>query len=150
MADKIISVVGTVASRLPDLPIKDAQLIFVKDKQQIALDLGGKRTFYNQINILKTEQERKDLLAPINGCFYFVVGTAVLWFYNDNWKQITTPPNNFLFIDIELPELGIENTLYINKNQKNISIWDESIKAFISVGNATYSISNEDIDKLFN
>ena len=150
MADKIISVVGTVASRLPDLPIKDAQLIFVKDKQKIALDLGGKRTFYNQINVLETEQERVDLLAPISGCFYFVVGTAVLWFYDGNWKAVTTPPENFLFIGVELPELGSENKLYVNTKERNISVWDDKQKAFIPVGNATDSISNEDIDKLFN
>ena len=149
MADKIISVVGTVASRLPDLPIKDAQLIFVKDNQKIALDLGGKRTFYNQINVLETEQERVDLLAPISGCFYFVVGTAVLWFYDRNWKAVTTPPENFLFIGVELPELGSENKLYVNTKERNISVWDDNKKAFIPVGNATDSISNEDIDKLF-
>ena len=51
MADKMISVIGTVASRLPDLSIKDGQLIFVKDKKKIALDLGGKRTFYNDIEV---------------------------------------------------------------------------------------------------
>ena len=32
MASKVISVIGTVANRLPDLPIKDGQIIFVKDK----------------------------------------------------------------------------------------------------------------------
>ena len=149
MADKIISVVGTVASRLPDLPIKDAQLIFIRDKQKIALDLGGKRTFYNQINVLETEQERVDLLAPISGCFYFVVGTAVLWYYDGNWKSVTTPPENFLFVGVELPELGVENTLYVNKHKRNISVWDDELKAYILVGNTTDSISNEDIDKLF-
>lgn len=149
MADKIVSVVGTVASRLPDLPIKDAQLIFIKDKQRIALDLGGKRTFYNQINVLETEQERVDLLAPISGCFYFVVSTAVVWYYGKKWKAVTTPPENFLFVGVELPELGVENKLYVNKNKRNISVWDDDIKAYIPVGNTTDSISNEDIDKLF-
>ena len=149
MADKIVSVVGTVASRLSDLPIKDAQLIFIRDKQKIALDLGGKRTFYNQINVLETEQERVDLLAPISGCFYFVVGTAVLWYYDGNWKAVTTPPENFLFVGIELPELGVENKLYVNKHKRNISVWDDELKTYIPVGNTTDSISNEDIDKLF-
>ena len=149
MADTIVSVVGTVASRLSDLPIKDAQLIFIRDKQKIALDLGGKRTFYNQINVLETEQERVDLLAPISGCFYFVVGTAVLWYYDGNWKAVTTPPENFLFVGIELPELGVENKLYVNKHKRNISVWDDELKTYIPVGNTTDSISNEDIDKLF-
>ena len=71
----ILSVISTTASRLPDLAIKDGQLIFVKDTQKVALDIGSRRTFYNQINILQTESERQSLLAPISGLFYFVLET---------------------------------------------------------------------------
>ena len=149
MADKMISVIGTVASRLPDLSIKDGQLIFVKDKKKIALDLGGKRTFYNDIEVFESDKDRQDLLAPINGCFYFVVKTAVLWFYHDKWIQVTTPPEQILFIGTELPELGVENKLYVNKEQKNIKIWDDTLKAIVIVGEAIRGISESDIDKLF-
>ena len=48
----IISFVSTTASRLPDLAIKNGQLVFIRDKQKIALDLDGKRVFYNQITVL--------------------------------------------------------------------------------------------------
>ena len=149
MADKMISVIGTVAARLPDLSIKDGQLIFVKDIKKIALDLGGKRTFYNEIEVFESDQDRQDLLAPINGCFYFVVKTAVLWFYQDKWIQLTTPPEQILFIGTELPELGVENKLYVNKEQKNIKIWDDTLNAFVIVGEAISGISESDIDKLF-
>ena len=80
MADNKVSVIGTVANRLQNLPIRDGQVIFVKDKKKIALDLNGKRTFYNEIVTFNEDQERLDLLAPINGCFYFVIKTAILWF----------------------------------------------------------------------
>ena len=149
MADKMISVIGTVASRLPDLSIKDGQLIFVKDKKKIALDLGGKRTFYNDIEVFESDKDRQDLLAPVNGCFYFVVKTAVLWFYQDKWIQVTTPPEQILFIGTELPELGVENKLYVNKEQKNIKIWDDTLRTFVIVGEAIRGISESDIDKLF-
>lgn len=66
----VLSVIGTVKSKLSDLAIKNGQLIFVQDSQRIALDLNGKRTFYTQITVLKTEQERQELLAPIEGAFY--------------------------------------------------------------------------------
>lgn len=150
MVEKILSVVGTVGKKLPDLPIKDAQLIFVKDKCKIALDLNGKRTFYNEIITFETEQERVELLAPISGCFYFVINTAVLWFYKDTWVQITTPPEEILFIGTELPELGSDNKLYINKEKRNISVWDENGNGYITVGEVTGRISNAEIDKLFN
>ena len=45
----VLSICATVGSRLSDLVIKDGQLIFVRDKHKIAFDFGGKRTFYNQI-----------------------------------------------------------------------------------------------------
>lgn len=150
MAEKIISVVGTVGSKLQDLPIKEAQLIFVTDKGKIALDLNGKRKFYNEITVIETEQERVELIAPINGCFYFVLNTAVLWFYSDSWVQITTQPSEVLFIGTELPELGSENKLYVDKSKRNISVWDDSVNGYISVGEVTESVSNSEIDKIFN
>ena len=149
MTDNIISVVATVASKLPDLAIKDAQLIFIKDKKKIALDLNGKRTFYNEIETFDNDQDRLDLLAPVNGCFYFVISTAVLWFYKDMWIQITSTPQEVLFIGTEFPELGSENKLYVNKEKKSIMIWDDETKGYILVGEAINSISTEDIDKLF-
>ena len=149
MADKIISVIGTVAKKLPDLPIQDGQIIFVKDKKKVALDLNGKRTFYNEIVTFDTAQERQDLLAPINGCFYFVINTAVLWFYQDKWVQITTTPEEVVFFGTEVPELGKGNVLYVNKSKQNISVWDEDSSSYVIVGEATGFIANEDIDKLF-
>lgn len=149
MADKVISVIGTVANKLPDLPIKDGQIIFVKDKKKVALDLDGKRTFYNEIVTFEEDQERKDLLAPINGCFYFVIKTAVLWFYKDKWIQVTTTPEEVVFFGTEIPELGKANILYVNKSKQNISVWDEERGAYVIVGEATGLVTNEDIDKLF-
>ena len=150
MADKsIISVIGTVKSRLPDLSIKNGQLIFVQDAQTIALDLNGKRTFYNQIVTLDTDNQRENLLAPINGCFYFVVDTSVLWTYQTEWKQITSSPQEVIFIGIELPELGSANKLFVNTEKQNISVWDEKINNYRIVSDTTKSISNEEIDQLF-
>ena len=73
----------------------------------------------------------------------------MLWFYQDKWTQLTSVPESVLFIGTELPELelGSENKLYINKNNRNISIWDNG--TYITVGEVTNSISNEDIDVLF-
>lgn len=87
-----ISFVSTTASRLPDLAIKNGQLIFIKDTQKIALDLNDKRIFYNLINVLQTDEERTSLLAPVTGAFYFVIDTTVLWIYQEEWIQLTAPP----------------------------------------------------------
>lgn len=145
----VLSVIGTVKSKLSDLAIKNGQLIFVQDSQRIALDLNGKRTFYSQITVLKTEQERQELLAPIEGAFYFVLGTAVLWTYHNDWIQVTTQPEDILFVGTELPELGSEKKLYVNKVDKNISVWDEETQSYIVVGETSSDISDEDIKNIF-
>lgn len=91
----VMSVHATVNSKLADFAQKDGQLIFVRDKQFIALDFGGKRTIYNQIEELATEAARTSLLAPVTGRYYFVMDPPILWRYQtDGWVQITTPPEN--------------------------------------------------------
>ena len=145
----ILSICATTKDRVKDLVIKDAQLIFVQDGHKIAFDFGGKRVFYNQIVELNTEQERKTIV-PSSGEFYFIIETAVLWRYESDWIQITTPPEEIVFIGTELPELGSKKTLYINKQNKNISVWDEGSQDYIVVGEKTNSITINDIETLFN
>ena len=145
----ILSVVATTASRLPDLSIQNGQLIFVKDTCKIALDLNDRRNFYNQVVVLQTEQERQSLLAPISGLFYFVIDTAVLWHYEQSWIQITTSPNEIIYIGVSLPELGSANTLYVNASLNNVSIWDDDTKKYQIVADKTDVISDDDILKLF-
>ena len=129
----ILSVCATVASRLPDLAIKNGQLIFVQDKHKIALDYGGKRVFYNQIEELATEQDRLAILAPVTGLYYFVIDSAVLWTYQSEWIQITSPPKEILFIGTELPELGASKTLYVDTANKEISVWDAEQYSYVVV-----------------
>ena len=146
----ILSVIGTVKSKIPDLTIKNGQLIFVQDSQKIALDFNDKRVFYNDITIFQTDTERTSLLAPVSERFYFVIGTAVLWFYKDKWVQVTTAPQDVVFIGTTLPELGSEKTLYVNKTENNISVWDTEMQDYIVVSDTTESIGNDDILSLFN
>jgi hypothetical protein len=145
----VLSVCATVGSKLTNLSIKDGQLIFVKDKHRIALDLGGKRTFYNQIEELATEAARTSILAPVTGLFYFVIETAVFWTYTDKWVQLTTPPKEVVFFGTELPELGVTRTLYVDTANKEISVWDESAAEYVVVADKTRELTAEDINALF-
>lgn len=147
------SVIATTASRIKDLVIKDGQVIFLQDVGRIAFDFKGKRVFYNQITELGTEQERVSLFAPTNG-YYFIIETACLWFYQNEWIQISESPKEVIFIGVELPELGQAKTgtLYVNKAEKEISVWDEKTNSYIVVADATGeigSVTQEDINSLF-
>ena len=145
----VLSVCATTANRLPDLEIKNGQMIFVKDKHKIAFDFSDKRTFYNQIEELDTEEERAAIKEPVSGSYYFVINTAVLWTYQNNWIQLTTSPEEIVFIGTEMPELGSVRTLYVNKQKKSISVWDTDTNQYIIVADTKEAVSESDIDLLF-
>lgn len=88
-----IQFVSTTESNLSILPQKDGQLIFVEDKKKIILDNHGVRTVYEQIQTLQTENQRIELLSPID-TFYFVIETSTLYRYSGEWKKLVTatPP----------------------------------------------------------
>jgi hypothetical protein len=144
-------VVADQSSKLSDFAIGHQQIIFLEDRRVLALDYNGKRTFYNQIEILKTDDERKELNSPTQGQFYFIIGTAMLWFYDSEWIRITTPPKEIVCIGTELPTLGSENTLYVNKlsGSESISVWDTETQSYKFIAGKTKAISSSKIDELF-
>ena len=153
MANNAFSIVATTSDRVKELVIKNGQLIFVQDKGRVAFDFKDKRVFYNQITELDTEYDRASLSTPTNG-YYFIIETAVLWFYQDEWIQITTPPEDIVFIGVELPELGQSKTLYVDKTNKEISVWDETNNEYVVVADKSDaaevgSIEDIEIDSLF-
>lgn len=150
-AQHILSLVATSSSRIKDLVIKDGQLIFVQDLGRIAFDFKGKRIFYNQIAELQTEAERAKLSSPLSG-YYFVIDTAVLWFYQDCWVQITSKPQEVVSIGVDLPELGQakDNVLYVNKVEREIAVFDEASNEYIIVSDYTNEVTDMDIEYLFN
>ena len=147
----VLSLVATTSSKIRDLVIKDGQLIFIQDLGRIAFDFKGQRVFYNQIVELDTEAERLTLDSPLSG-YYFVIDTAVLWFYQNGWVQITEKPQEVIFIGVELPELGQANKIYVNTTDGNehISVWDEDLNEYKVVADKTQSMTPEEVVALFN
>lgn len=144
----VLSLVATTSSKVKDLIIKDGQLIFIRDVGRIAFDFKGQRVFYNQIVELKTDIERTSMDSPMSG-YYFVINTGVLWFYNDEWIQITERPGEVLFIGVELPELGQADKLYVDTDDREISVWIEEANQYLTVSNFTEEASSQDIEDLF-
>lgn len=145
----VLSLVATSSSRIRELVIKDGQLIFLQDIGRIAFDYKGQRVFYNQIVELNTEADRLALDSPLSG-YYFVIGSACLWYYKDEWVQITEKPQDIVFIGVELPDLGQEGKIYIDTDDREISVWDEETDKYIVVSNYTEEASASDIESLFN
>ena len=147
----ILSVCATSSERVKDLVIKNGQLIFIQDTGRIAMDWKNKRIFYNQIEELETDLDRANLSNPVNGKFYFVIDTAVLWRYYNCWVQVTSQPDEIIFFGTEMPELGKTNTLYVNTDEGKecISVWDNDTDTYKVVADRTHSISEEYIASLF-
>lgn len=147
--DNRLKVIATSSSRIRDLVIKNNQLIFIKDLKRIAFDFNNTRVFYNQITELDSEADRLALESPLRG-YYFVIGSACLWRYDGEWIQITEKPKEVVFIGVELPELGQEGKIYIDTDDREISVWDEETDKYITVSNYTNEATDEDIESMFN
>lgn len=143
-----LKVIATSSSRIRDLIIRDNQLIFVRDLGRIAFDSQGKRVFYNQIVELESEADRLALANPLQG-YYFIIGSACLWHFKDGWTQITERPEEVLFVGVELPSLGQEGKLYIDTDDREISVWDDETDEYITVSNYTEEVTDDDIENLF-
>ena len=136
MSRVALSVCVTNSERLSDLAIKNGQLIFIRDQHKIAFDFNNNRIFYNQIN--EIDYDRLILSEPVSGSYYFVIETATLWFYQNEWIQIsTTNQEKDIFVVDELPDSGIMNKLYVDKINKEIFIWDDSTNQFALVANVS-------------
>lgn len=150
---QVLSVVATTSERIKDLVIKNGQLIFCQDTGRIAFDFKNKRKFYNQIEELDTEFTRNELESPVNGVYYFVIETAVLWTYRNNeWVQITSKPQEIVFVGTEFPELGVEQTIYANTTDgdEHVAVWIDELNDYKVVANKTYSITENEVIALFN
>lgn len=151
MAEKqMMSIIATTSERISDLVIKNGQLIFIYDMGRIALDYNGKRTFYNQVIELNTEQDRLEI-EPSNGKYYFIIETGVFWRYFNEWKPLTSNSENTVFIGNELPSLGSAGVLYADTTEEAecITVWDEEKQCYKVVADKTQTISVAEIVALF-
>lgn len=149
---QVLSVIATTSDRVKDLVIKNGQLIFCHDAGWLAFDYKNKRKFYNHFEELDSESVRKELESPINGVYYFVIDTAVLWTYRNNeWIQLTTRPKEVLFIGTEFPELGSSQTVYANIEDGNehIAIWIEEKNDYKVIADKTQSLTPDEVIAFF-
>lgn len=88
--ETLFSVSVTTDGKISNQPISNGKVHFVRDKSEIYFDYDDKRVCYKDIIILKLEEERKSLLAPIVNKFYYIEDTETLWRSTSaGWVQIT-------------------------------------------------------------
>lgn len=157
MAELIVSnhptsVIVTNYKNIGLIPPKDGQMCFVEDKGMLSFDFNGKRSFYHSVELINTETERSSIENPIDGKLYFIRNTGILWSYSDNmWKQLTCNPEDLVYIGVSFPEVGNPQTLYTDKEKKEMYIWDTESQEYKVVANYfTCSLADKsDITDLF-
>lgn len=134
----VVKLYRTKSERLPQLPVRNGNIIFVSDTRQICLDADGLRIPYDPIKIFDTEKERAECEKPVTG-FYFVSDTNVLWRYADKaWMQLT--PSNLTPIVYgkivsDFPQEGQSDILYVA--DEAIYRWDDAAKQYTIAANKT-------------
>ena len=67
--------IATNSDKIKTLPLQRGQLIFSRDDRVIYLD-SDVRTEFTTFIVLDTEEERTNLISPVNG-FYFIEETKI-------------------------------------------------------------------------
>ena len=137
MAAPIMKICTTTSDRIPDLPVKNGQMIFVRDVRKICMDLNDIRVTYEDIVVYQTDGDR---VADSNAAtgFYYVEQTHVMWRRNSlGWTQIT--PDNLNPIVIasfdKFPKVGDPSSLYVDDDV--LYKWDMVSESYLPVANLT-------------
>ena len=63
--------IATTKDKLDSIPIIAGSLIFVRDDRAIYLDVtDSQRTIYQSVITITSEEERRTMIAPIDGFYY--------------------------------------------------------------------------------
>lgn len=108
--------IATTKDKLDSIPIIAGSLIFVRDDRAIYLDVtDSQRTIYQSVITITSEEERRTMIAPIDG-FYYVQKENTLWsYFNSLWVEVIGKNPNIVFTE-EMPLIGTENIIYVNNH----------------------------------
>ena len=113
--------------------IISGKIYVASDTHELYCDtLDGERIKISDIEYLETNDEREDILAPLNK-FYYVSDTNKLWYYNERWVQIG--PGSQLVIKANGTQLGS----YTGEEAIEVNI----TKASIGLGNVPNVATND-------
>lgn len=112
-----VKFIATVKAKINDIPVESGNIIFSTDDRVIYLDKGDKRISFQQIMTIATEVERERYVGALDGCFYYVEETNLLYRYSKE-KQWTclnkAGSGNVIFDDRgSFPEKGDPTALYV-------------------------------------
>lgn len=154
--------VRTIKSKINSVPIVDGQIIFTSDLYGIYVDFGSERKEFKQILTL-TSAEREELLTPVTG-FYFETDTGNLFYYSNEWMDISSADPNSMVVTYdsseELLEISSGETLSVafGKIKTAISNLISHLKDFsnphkvtkdqIGLGNVENKSSSEILDDI--
>lgn len=147
-----ITVIATTYKKIGTIPPVDGQFTIATDRGLVCFDNAGKRSFMHGIETIDWDAERVTKTDPVEDKIYFVLDTAIFWTYQGGeWKPLTHKPEDVVYIGLTLPESGKEGTLYVDRETKNIAVWDNSMNGYDKVANycEVSPATHEDILEMF-
>ena len=116
------SFVVATKKQLSKYPVKNGQVIFCKDKQQIYYDWNDTRKAYHDVFIVEKDEELiGENVSLVEGKFYFSMESHDLWMVaNQSLVKMVSASDgriNFISKGSDLPTDGKENTLYVKEDQ---------------------------------
>ena len=69
--------------------------------------------------------------------------------YNNTDSRILQGNKQFSCLFLWVPQLGQQGKLYVDTDDREISVWNEDTGEYITVSNYTEEVTEEDIEDLF-
>lgn len=146
----IVNLFVTKPKYLSQIPVRDGNIVFVEQSNQVCLDFHNERYTYETIHTFHNEAERI-VYRPFLSGYYFVIETGCLWYFDKTkWTRITKTPEDIItFVEVDMPATGKSEVLYVSKKNQNIMVWDKDKEEYSTVSNYTKTIDTNDITNLF-
>ena len=132
-----VKFIATVKAKIDSIPKEPGNIIFSTDDRVVYLDKASdKRISFQEIMTIATESEREVYTGAVNGGFYYVTETHLLYRYSNDEKWIClnkAGSGNVIFDDRgSFPEKGDPTALYVTDD--SIYKWSDSSNDYIKVG----------------
>lgn len=87
MPSENVQFIQSTKASISSAPVSNGSTIWTTDSQELFVDTNGQRIQITDIIVLRTEVERRSLLAP-KSKFYYCKDSGNLWYKNGVWKLV--------------------------------------------------------------
>ena len=128
---KLLKMIDCLQADLDDIPIVPGQWILCTDTKEYYNDVDtGVRIKISDTIQLDTDSDRQSII-PINGKFYFVKSTGILWMYDSNaWTPVGTKASAITTDDGSTVEAKLATISKIGRSVQYVTVTTDGQSSF--------------------